>query len=123
MTSTRLYWGTIETRFATFAAWIDGAGRVVRFHLDAAGAAAVDPDARLDERAIGAVHRQVDEYCAGTRTVFDLELAANGTEFQRAVWSALLEIPYGETRSYGQIARAIGRPSAVRGVGAANGAN
>jgi len=53
----------------------------------------------------------------------NLELAATGTAFQHAVWDALLEIPYGETRSYGEIARAIGQPQAARGVGAANGAN
>jgi len=67
--------------------------------------------------------QQVEEYCAGKRTDFDLELAPTGTEFQRAVWNALLEIPYGETRSYGEVARAIGQPKAARGVGSANHAN
>jgi O-6-methylguanine DNA methyltransferase len=76
-----------------------------------------------DERAIARVRKQVEEYCAGKRTDFDLELAPTGTEFQRAVWNALLEIPYGETRSYGEVARAIGQPKAARGVGSANHAN
>ena len=116
-------WGIIETRFARFAAWIDTEGRLVRFHLSAAGAAVVDRDALHDEVAIAQVRSQIEQYCAGERTTFDLELAARGTQFQHAVWDALLGIPYGETRSYGQIARAIGRPQAARGVGAANGAN
>jgi methylated-DNA-[protein]-cysteine S-methyltransferase len=123
MTNTQHLWGTIETAFATFAAWLDADGRLVRFHLDAAGAARVDRAARYDDRAIAEVRRQVEQYCAGERTAFELELAAQGTEFQHAVWDALVEIPYGETRSYGEIAKAIGQPQAARGVGAANGAN
>lgn len=67
--------------------------------------------------------RQLREYFEGHRKTFDLKLDFNGTEFQRKVWSALLTIPYGETRSYAQIARQIGRPDAVRAVGAANGKN
>lgn len=67
--------------------------------------------------------RQLEEYFAGTRKAFDLELDFAGTEFQRKVWAALLTIPYGETRSYAQIARQIGHPNAVRAVGAANGKN
>jgi methylated-DNA-[protein]-cysteine S-methyltransferase len=67
--------------------------------------------------------RQLREYFAGHRKVFDLNLDFAGTDFQRRVWSALLTIPYGETRSYIQIARQIGRPDAVRAVGAANGRN
>ena len=116
-------WGTIETAFATFAVWVDERGRLVRFNLSAKGAERVDRTAIHDERAIDDVRRQVEEYCAGKRTEFELELAPEGTEFQRAVWDALLEIPYGETRSYGEIARAIGQPTAARGVGAANHAN
>jgi methylated-DNA-[protein]-cysteine S-methyltransferase len=69
------------------------------------------------------VRRQLDEYFAGRRTHFDLELAPRGTPFQRRVWSALQEIPYGETRSYLDIARRLGSPKAVRAVGGANGRN
>lgn len=67
--------------------------------------------------------RQLDEYFAGARRVFDLPLDVAGTSFQQKVWRALLTIPFGETRSYGQIANQIGHPSAVRAVGAANGRN
>lgn len=67
--------------------------------------------------------RQLAEYFAGKRQAFDLPLDAVGTEFQKRVWQALLAIPYGETRSYGQIAEQLGNPRAMRAVGAANGRN
>ena len=67
--------------------------------------------------------RQLNEYFAGTRECFELELDFDGTEFQKKVWGALLTIPFGETRSYSQIAQQIGNPKAVRAVGAANGRN
>jgi methylated-DNA-[protein]-cysteine S-methyltransferase len=67
--------------------------------------------------------RQLNEYFAGKRNCFELELEFAGTEFQRKVWAALLTIPFGETRSYREIALQIGRPKAVRAVGAATGRN
>jgi methylated-DNA-[protein]-cysteine S-methyltransferase len=67
--------------------------------------------------------RQLNEYFAGKRNGFELELDFVGTEFQRKVWAALLTIPFGETRSYSDIAVQIGNPKAVRAVGAANGKN
>ncbi|HEF4761520.1 TPA: methylated-DNA--[protein]-cysteine S-methyltransferase [Pseudomonas putida] len=66
---------------------------------------------------------QLREYFDGTRQCFELELDFAGTAFQKQVWAALLTIPFGETRSYSQIAEQIGNPSAVRAVGAANGKN
>jgi methylated-DNA-[protein]-cysteine S-methyltransferase len=67
--------------------------------------------------------RQLGEYFAGRRKQFTLKLDPSGTLFQRKVWNALLTIPFGETRSYAQIARQIGKPTATRAVGAANGRN
>jgi methylated-DNA-[protein]-cysteine S-methyltransferase len=67
--------------------------------------------------------RQLEEYFAGRRRHFALTLDPSGTVFQRSVWGALMTIPFGETRSYAQIARQIGRPGAARAVGAANGRN
>lgn len=67
--------------------------------------------------------RQLREYFAGERKVFALPLAPEGTAFQKKVWAALRDIPWGETRSYGDIARAIGKPAASRAVGMANGRN
>jgi methylated-DNA-[protein]-cysteine S-methyltransferase len=66
---------------------------------------------------------QLGEYFAGLRHEFDLPLALRGTPFQRSVWAALLEIPYGETASYGELAQRLGKPSAARAVGLANGKN
>jgi methylated-DNA-[protein]-cysteine S-methyltransferase len=67
--------------------------------------------------------RQLTEYFQGSRQNFDIPLALEGTEFQKCVWSELMKIPFGQTISYGDIARALGKPSAVRAVGAANGSN
>ena len=67
--------------------------------------------------------RQLNEYFAGKRTAFSLKLDFAGTAFQKKVWKALLAIPFGETRSYTQIAKRVGRPDAVRAVGAAIGRN
>jgi methylated-DNA-[protein]-cysteine S-methyltransferase len=83
----------------------------------------VDPSSEEDELSLPEAVRQLEEYFAGTRTDFDLPLELTGTRFQVAVWSALRDIPYGATASYGEIADVIGRPDAVRAVGAANGRN
>lgn len=80
--------------------------------------------AESEENALTAlVFRQLDEYFAGTRRSFDFPCRAQGTPFQRKVWAALRDIPYGETRTYGDIARAIGQPKAARAVGMANNRN
>ena len=76
-----------------------------------------------DDEAFPDAVEQLEAYFAGERTEFDLELDLVGTAFQRRVWAALLTIPYGETRSYGEIARQIGSPGAFRAVGLANGHN
>ena len=84
---------------------------------DRSGWEPADPDAFAD------VVTQLSSYFAGTLTEFDVEIQSDGTEFQRRVWTALQTIPYGETRSYGQIAEQIGSPAASRAVGLANGRN
>jgi methylated-DNA-[protein]-cysteine S-methyltransferase len=76
-----------------------------------------------DDTAFLDAVEQLDAYFAGERREFDLELDPVGTDFQRRVWDALLTIPYGETRSYGDIAEQIGSPGASRAVGLANGRN
>jgi methylated-DNA-[protein]-cysteine S-methyltransferase len=80
-------------------------------------------DLTRDQKAFAGTIDQLNEYFAGDRDSFDLPVEPEGTEFQRAVWSALAEIPFGETRSYGQIAAAVGRPKAARAVGMANNRN
>ena len=67
--------------------------------------------------------KQLEEYFAGERKTFDVPLDLWGTPFQQEVWKALLQIPYGETRSYQDIAQSVGNPKAVRAVGGANGRN
>lgn len=117
--------------FAPILAAFDSAGALVYL-----GFQGHEPRARLmaalearsgafeREPAVAEVLRQqLSEYFAGTRRTFDHPLALEGTAFRRRVWDALLEIPYGETRSYGALARRLGDPGASRAVGAANGSN
>lgn len=75
------------------------------------------------DKALDAARKQLDAYFAGRRESFDLPLALAGTPFQRSVWAELAHIPFGETITYGAIAAAIGKPAAVRAVGAAVGRN
>ena len=77
----------------------------------------------LASLALAGVRAQLAEYFAGERTRFDLELAPAGTPFQLEVWEALRRIPYGGTRSYGELAAELGRPGSARAVGAANARN
>ncbi|MGP9017492.1 methylated-DNA--[protein]-cysteine S-methyltransferase [Streptomyces sp. BR1] len=78
---------------------------------------------RDDDGPFPEVIRQLNAYFAGELTHFDLELDLRGTDFQRSVWEQLCRIPYGETRSYGELAEALGNPNASRAVGLANGKN
>jgi methylated-DNA-[protein]-cysteine S-methyltransferase len=84
---------------------------------------AASADARSAEPVLLEADAQLRAYFAGELRRFDLPLAPRGTAFQLSVWDALLEIPYGATASYSELAAAIGRPSACRAVGAANGRN
>jgi methylated-DNA-[protein]-cysteine S-methyltransferase len=82
-----------------------------------------EADSGTEDSLLARAINQFGEYFAGRRKRFDLPLAPAGTPFQRTVWAALADIPWGEVRSYRDIAIAIGRPTAVRAVGAANGRN
>jgi len=86
-------------------------------------AAKPDPDWQEDAKPFKETIAQLRAYFAGEREAFNLTLAPEGTEFQQQVWKRLCEIPYGETTSYGEIARRIGNPQASRAVGLANGSN
>ncbi|MGH2763140.1 MAG: methylated-DNA--[protein]-cysteine S-methyltransferase [Thermoleophilaceae bacterium] len=83
----------------------------------------VGPGWRRDPASFAEAVRQLRAYFAGELTAFDLPVAPRGTVFQRAVWDALREIPYGSTIGYGELAAWLGRPAAARTVGAANGRN
>jgi methylated-DNA-[protein]-cysteine S-methyltransferase len=104
------------------AAWTDEGVLSIRFGptLEAQG-----PDAgwRFVPGARSAVVEQLESYFRGSLREFDLPVVMRGTPFQREVWNAVARIPYGETRSYAEVAESIGRPRAVRAVGAANGRN
>jgi O-6-methylguanine DNA methyltransferase len=107
----------------------------LEFDVRLAGQQSIRPnprDLRAEGRAVrfesadskmAAYTRELEEYFAGTRREFSFPLDLRGTEFQVACWRALLAIPYGETRSYGDIARAVGRPQGFRAVGMANNRN
>ena len=82
-----------------------------------------EPTGNRDSAALTAARSQLEQYFAGERTAFDLPLRPAGAPFQLRVWEALQRIPYGETASYGEIARELGHPTAARAVGAANGRN
>jgi methylated-DNA-[protein]-cysteine S-methyltransferase len=118
--------GRIPTPLGVAVAVVDAEGALLRFHLPEAEARWYPEwgeSPAWDEAAVAHVTAQVDEYFAKERSIFDLELAATGTAFQQAVWAELCRIPYGETISYGEMARRVGSPDAQRAVGMANNAN
>ena len=101
---------------------VDADGRLVRLHF-AHRDLPVGDDWVRDDVALAEVARQLDEYFVGARTEFDVEVRLDGTPFQVEVWEQLRAIPYGETISYGELARRVHRPEAARAVGSANGQN
>jgi methylated-DNA-[protein]-cysteine S-methyltransferase len=107
--------GGVELRLAASEAGL----RSIEFSPDHA----IDGYKNAHQPLLSETERQLRAYFAGDLRDFDLPLDMVGTPFQQRVWRALLQIPYGRTRSYSEIARGIGAPSAVRAVGAANGAN
>ena len=113
-----------ESPIGVYLLVVDEEGRLAGVYRD--GQRHLPDDAALGERddtVAEEVVEQLAEYFAGERREFDLELAPRGTEFQREVWAALRAIAYGETTTYGELARLIGRPQASRAVGAATGRN
>jgi methylated-DNA-[protein]-cysteine S-methyltransferase len=98
--------------------------RLQRLHMQGGKRpAAIDIDWERASEPFTELCEQLDQYFAGERREFDLELDPHGTEFERRVWEALREIPYGETQSYGELAERIGHPGRARAVGAANARN
>jgi methylated-DNA-[protein]-cysteine S-methyltransferase len=118
-----LFYGSLESPLGTLLVAGDGE-RLHRIVLPGEARARAIPAGwrRNDTRFAEAFH-QLRAYFAGALTRFELPLHPGGTPFQTAVWAALREIPYGRTTTYGALARRLGRPSAYRAVGAANGAN
>ena len=120
-----------ETEFGTMFAVVNAAGALVRLTFGREGTKdSLEADAsksknslQWSEERCAETIRQVRQYFAGERKEFELSLEFHGTDFQKQVWGELINIPYGRTMSYGELAKKIGRPSASRAVGAANGAN
>ncbi len=118
-----MYWHEIESPVGPLLLAGDGKSLELIYFQAGPHARRAGSDWIADARPFRAVAAQLEEYFAGRRRKFDLPLEPRGTRFQRTVWQALLRIPYGETASYGELARQIGNPRASRAVGLANGAN
>ncbi len=114
---------TLITPIGALLLMSDGAALTALHMLDGELSTPDIDDLRRSPVHLREAAAQVRSYFAGELTSFDLPLAPSGTDFQLKVWGALLEIPYGGTTSYGKVAAEIGRPSASRAVGAANGRN
>ena len=111
------YYSYYEFSIGTLGIGEDGVGIS---HIFLPGTADVSAAVQKETPLIAAAAAQLREYFAGARKVFDLPLSPDGTAFQRRVWEKLCEIPYGECRSYGDLAGIIGNPKACRAVGMAN---
>lgn len=117
-------YGYANTPIGELLVAVSGDGALVRIAFEGEGdAMKPHEDWVADDARVAPVRAQLADYFAGKRRRFDLSVAPEGTEFQKRVWAALCEIPYGDTRSYGEIACSIGKPTASRAVGAANGSN
>jgi methylated-DNA-[protein]-cysteine S-methyltransferase len=103
--------------------WARGDALVGVYFPDHKGAPIPDGAPRPEHPVLAAARRQLGAYFAGERREFDLPVEATGTAFQQAVWAALGQIPFGATSTYAALAAALGQPTAVRAVGAANGRN
>lgn len=115
----------IETPIGPLHAAFDEEGRLAELGFRESSSLRVDESSRRSSttRSLDDLSTQLHEYFSGKRKTFEFPLAPKGTAFQLAVWNALLAIPYGDTITYAELAQRIGKPSAIRAVGAANGAN
>ncbi len=116
------YYGTMQSAIGELMLISDGEA-LTGIYMQTQKHAARRARAARDDAAVRLARLQLEAYFAGELQAFDLPLAAEGTAFQKRVWTALCDIPYGETISYGELARRIGQPAAARAVGLANGQN
>ena len=122
----RQFYDTFSTPLGDFSVALNATGAVIATAfggIDELRQRFEPDEVARDSARAGEVRREVTEYFAGTRQRFTVELSPSGTPFQRHVWSALARIPFGETRTYGQIAAELGNPAASRAVGRANAVN
>ncbi len=127
----RAYVDEIGSPAGPLAFAVDEEGALIRLHFMENDSGSVMEEeledegyvVEADETRTGSVREELSEYASGRRKTFDAPLAFAGSEWQRAVWLELTRIPFGETRSYGEIADALGSPGAARAVGRANASN
>jgi methylated-DNA-[protein]-cysteine S-methyltransferase len=112
------YWELVPSPLGAIIVTVDDDARLTEIRLDGE-----QRNGPRDARRCAPACAQLTEYFAGKRREFDLQLAPRGTQFQQRVWQALLAIPFGVVRTYGDVARDIGQPLAMRAVGQANGRN
>ena len=127
----KAYVDEIDSPAGTLAFAVDEDGALMRLHfVESDYGPVMEEDledegytVEVDETKTAVVRTELSEYANGKRKTFDVPLAFAGSEWQEAVWTELMRIPFGETRSYGEIADALGRPGAARAVGSANARN
>lgn len=127
----RVYVDEIGSPAGPLAFAVDEEGALIRLHfMESDGGSVMEEEledegyvVRAEETRTAPVREELSEYASGRRKIFDTPLAFVGSEWQRAVWLELTRIPFGETRSYGEIADALGCPGAARAVGRANASN
>lgn len=118
-----IYKSTLRSPIGNLLLLGDGSALTGLFMEETRHPPTVEATTRADDAPFASARHQLEAYFAGERREFDIALAADGTPFQRRVWAALLEIPFGATESYGELAARLGKPNASRAVGAANGRN
>lgn len=128
----KAYLDTVETPAGPLTFAVDEEGALVRAHFEESDdhrdieddlQADGYEDFLQDPERTARLRQEISEYCAGERREFTVPVAASGTPWQQRVWEALRNIPFGETRSYAEVAALVGRPGAARAVGGANGCN
>jgi methylated-DNA-[protein]-cysteine S-methyltransferase len=127
----KAYTGEIDSPAGPLAFAVDEDGTLMRLHfVESEYGPVMEEDledegyiVEVDETKTAGVRKELSEYANGRRKTFEVPLAFAGSEWQRAVWMELTRIPFGETRSYGEVADALGRPGAARAVGSANARN
>ncbi|MBI2424092.1 MAG: methylated-DNA--[protein]-cysteine S-methyltransferase [Candidatus Hydrogenedentes bacterium] len=123
MKSQTIRFSTLETAMGSLLLAATARGLCQVQFLHGSRLRSPQPDWVQDDAALEGTRTALENYLSGTAQSFDIGLDAKGTPFQNAVWNALKQIPFGETRSYAEIAAAIGRPAAVRAVASANASN
>jgi len=118
------YYAIVDTAIGPISISVNSQGDVTEIYTrDSRDRFQSNPGYLQDDALVQPVAQQIIEYARGERKIFDVKLNPSGTEFQKKVWELLIHIPFGETRTYGQLAAELGNPNASRAVGRANATN